>query len=58
MFLLFDALGQSSLALVHAKAGTFNFDIPLSHSPKGKVTGSVGIRGIGSALVREQSHLI
>lgn len=46
------------LALVHAKAGTFNFDIPFSYSPKGKVTGSVGIRGIGSALVREQSHLI
>ncbi|OXG36324.1 2-hydroxyacid dehydrogenase [Cryptococcus neoformans Bt120] len=46
MFLLFDALGQSSLALVHAKAGTFNFDIPFSYSPKGKVTGSVGIRGI------------
>ncbi|OWZ51557.1 2-hydroxyacid dehydrogenase [Cryptococcus neoformans] len=52
MFLLFDTLGQSSLSLSHATAGTFNFDIPLSHSPKGKVTGSVGIRGIGSALVR------
>ncbi|OWZ78918.1 2-hydroxyacid dehydrogenase [Cryptococcus neoformans Tu401-1] len=34
------------------RAGTFNFDIQFSHSPKGKVTGSVGIRGIGSALVR------
>ncbi|KAK8850328.1 hypothetical protein IAR55_004245 [Kwoniella newhampshirensis] len=52
MFLLIGALRQFSLALSHAKAGTFNSKIPLSHDPKGKVLGIVGMGGIGSALAR------
>ncbi|WWD20512.1 hypothetical protein CI109_104988 [Kwoniella shandongensis] len=52
MFLLIGAIRQFSLALSHARAGTFNSQIPLSNDPKGKVLGIIGMGGIGSALAR------
>ncbi|WVQ85769.1 hypothetical protein IAT38_007936 [Cryptococcus sp. DSM 104549] len=52
MFLLLGALRNFSRALAHARAGTFNSQLPLSHDPAGKVLGIVGMGGIGSALAR------
>lgn len=52
MFLLLGAIRNFSKALLHARQGTFNSQLPLSHDPEGKVLGILGMGGIGSALAR------
>ncbi|KIR72585.1 2-hydroxyacid dehydrogenase [Cryptococcus deuterogattii CA1014] len=52
IFLLLGAIRNFSRALLHARQGTFNSQLPLSHDPEGKVLGILGMGGIGSALAR------
>lgn len=50
LFLLLGALRQFGLAQRSLYAGRFNVGLDLSHDPKGKVVGIVGMGGIGRAF--------
>ncbi len=57
LFLLLSTLRSFPQALAHAKDGTFNSKVPLSHDPAGKLLGIVGMGGIGSAFAKRALSL-
>ncbi|KAK4051151.1 hypothetical protein OIV83_002973 [Microbotryomycetes sp. JL201] len=50
LFLMIGALRQFGLAQVNLRRGKFNAGLALSHDPKGKVVGILGMGGIGRAF--------
>lgn len=50
LFLLLGAIRQFGLAQSNLRAGSFNAGLALSHDPKGKTLGVIGMGGIGRAL--------
>ncbi|KDE07074.1 hypothetical protein MVLG_02649 [Microbotryum lychnidis-dioicae p1A1 Lamole] len=57
LFLLLGSLRQFGLAQTSLRSGTFNTDLKLSHDPRGKVLGIIGMGGTGRAFAKRCKSL-